>query len=115
MVGGLPTLTVWVLAGYLLYKLAVIGSIYGVIKYVTGELFQWLREKKALPVQTVEIRPVLDGMTIHTEQARLVAQIHRLRGKGVGIDSGYIHSQSVDCLREPTDAKEALEAAIKPK
>ena len=105
---GLPSLTVWVLVGYLVYKLAVVGSVYGVIRFVAGELFQWLRQHK---VEYVEIRPMLDGMSIHTEAPRLVAQIHRLRGKGVGINTDYIYRQSVDWLREAIDAKEALDAA----
>jgi len=32
MVANLPTLAVWVLVGYLAYKVVVVGSIYGVIR-----------------------------------------------------------------------------------
>ena len=33
-IAGLPTITLWVLVGYLVYKLAVVGSIYGVIREI---------------------------------------------------------------------------------
>ena len=32
MVNDLPALATWVLVGYLIYKITVIGSIYGVIR-----------------------------------------------------------------------------------
>lgn len=32
MVAGLPNVVLWVLIGYLVYKLVVVGSIYGVIR-----------------------------------------------------------------------------------
>lgn len=103
MIKDLPTATLWVLTGYLVYKLAVIGSIYGVIRFVAGRLFDWLQTKKAREVEYKEVRPMLDGVCIKDETDRLIAQIHRLRGKGLSISSHYIHSQSVDWLREAID------------
>lgn len=108
MVGHLPQLALWVLLGYLVYKLAVVGSIYGVIRYVTKEVFSWLSVKKAEPPREVEykeIRPMLDGMCIRASADSFLAQLHRLKGKGLGIESDYIHQQSVDWLREAIDAK----------
>lgn len=103
MVQHLPTMALWVLVGYLVYQLAVIGSVYGVIRYVAGELFSWLRQKK---IETKEIRPMLDGMCISGQLDPLIGQLHRLRGKGTNIQSNYIHMQSVEWLRQAIDAKE---------
>lgn len=102
MVSNLPAMALWVLVGYFVYKLAVVGSIYGVIRYVAGCLFDWLKFRK---VEYKEIRPMLDGMCIKTETDRLIAQLNRLRGRGINIQSDYIHTQSVDWLRDAIDKK----------
>ena len=102
MVGHLPQTALWVLLGYLVYKLAVVGSIYGVIRYVTSQVFSWLSLKK---VEYKEIRPMLDGMCIKGETESLSAQLNRLRGRGLNIQSEYIHRQSVNWLRQAIDAK----------
>jgi uncharacterized membrane protein YhiD involved in acid resistance len=111
-VANLPTLAVWVLCGYLVYKVAVVGSVYGVIRFGLGQLFGWLNTRK-LTVEHKEIRAMLDGLCIHDQPERLIAQLYRLRGKGVRIETSYIHRQDVDWLREAIDAKEALERDTK--
>jgi hypothetical protein len=111
MVSNLPAMALWVLTGFFAYKVVVVGSIYGVIRFVGGRLFDWLQEKKAREVEYKEIRPMLDGMCIRAEIDRLIAQIHRLRGRGVNISSEYIHTQSVDWLRDAIDKKIESEAA----
>ena len=102
MVENLPTMAVWVLVGYLLYKITVVGSIYGVIRFVSGQLFDWLREKK---VEYKDIRPMLDGICIKASTEMLMAQLHRLRGKGLSHETEYIHTLSVNWLREAIDHK----------
>ena len=105
LVAKLPTLTVWVLLGYLVYKLAVVGSTYGVIRLALIRLFDWLQQRKAREVEYKEIRPMLDGVCIRAHSDKLIAQLHRLRGKGLSIESSYIHEQSIDWLREAIDAQ----------
>lgn len=112
---GLPHLALWVIAGFWAYKVVVIGSIYGVIRYVAGRLFDYLQQKKAREVEYKEIRPMLDGICIRGETERLIAQLHRLRGVGVNIASDYIHSQSIDWLRDAIDKKLESERAAKAK
>lgn len=105
MVAHLPAMALWVLVGFFVYKVAIIGSVYGVIRFVAGRLFDWLQAKKTRKVEYKEIRPMLEGMCIKAETERLIAQLHRLRGKGLSIASEYIHSSSVDWLREAIDDK----------
>jgi uncharacterized membrane protein YhiD involved in acid resistance len=111
MVAHLPTMAVWVLCGYLVYKVAVVGSIYGVIHFGLAQLFGWLKTNKAREVEYKELRVMLDGVCIRAAIEPLMAQLHRLRGKAVSIDSSYIHDSSVEWLREAIDAKIALEKA----
>lgn len=37
----LPNTALWILAGYLAYKLAIVGSIYGTIKFTVEKLHSW--------------------------------------------------------------------------
>lgn len=108
MVAGLPSLALWVIAAFFAYKVVVIGSIYGVIRFVAGRMFDWLQARK-VEVKEVEVRPMLDGLTIRAAIDPLMAQLHRLRGRGVGIKSEFIHDDSVAWLREAIDAKIAAD------
>lgn len=110
MVASLPTMAVWVLVGFFAYKVVVVGSIYGVIRFVSARLFDWLQQQKAREVEYKDIRLMLDGICIHTEKDRLLSQLHRLKGKGVSVQSDYIHGQSVEWLRDAIDKKIASEA-----
>ena len=102
MVANLPAMAMWVLLGFFAYKVIVVGSIYGVIRYTVEKLHSYLVTRK---VEYKEIRPLLDGMCIRTQTDHLISQIRRIRGRGVNIDSEYIHEQSVEWLREAIDAK----------
>ena len=102
MVANLPAMAMWVLLGFFAYKVIVVGSIYGVIRYTVEKLHSYLVTRK---VEYKEIRPLLDGMCMGTQTDHLISQIRRIRGRGVNIDSEYIHEQSVEWLREAIDAK----------
>ena len=108
MVAHLPTMAVWVLCGYLAYKVAVVGSIYGLARFAIDRLYQWLTAPKH-ELKTVELRATIDGVCVANTADALIAQIHRLRGKGLSIGSSYIHPPSVDWLREAIDAKIELD------
>lgn len=115
MVKDLPHMALWVIAFFFAYKVAIIGSVYGVIRFLGGRLFDWLQAKKTAPVEYKEIRPLIDGMCITKDGTTesLIAQLHRVRGKGLAIESAYIHSRSVDWLREAIDEKIAKDEAGK--
>lgn len=116
MVANLPSMALWVIALFFAYKVCVVGSIYGVVRFVTAHVILWLREKKATPVKEVEIRPMLDGMCVGGELEPFIAQIKRVCGKNVGIKTTYIHGGSVEWLRQAIDdkiAKDVAEAAKK--
>ena len=48
MVNDLPALATWVLVGYLIYKITVIGSIYGVIRLLIVKMHDALMDRKAI-------------------------------------------------------------------
>lgn len=102
MVANLPSMALWVIALFFAYKVVVVGSIYGVIRFVAEKLFAWLTQRK---VVYKEIRPTLDGMCVGGTTEQLIAQLNRLKGKGLAVESNYLHSQTIDWLREAIDAK----------
>lgn len=96
-VAGLPVLTLWVLGGYLVYKLAILGSLYGTIRYLADKFVEW-RNAPPLPPAPKEMN--LHGITINEDVARaLVAQIMRLSG-----NTAYIHTSDVNKLKNVIDA-----------
>lgn len=89
MVANLPTLMVWVLVGYLAYKVAVVGSIYGVIRLLIVKGHDWLTRPKQARIGT---------RTLNAEVAEeLQVQINRLG------THGYISSRDVMILKEALD------------
>lgn len=111
LVKDLPNAALWVIAAIFLYKVTIVGSVYGVLRLAIAKLHDWAITRKTREVEYKEIRPMLDGMCIRDETDRLIAQLNRLRGKGVGIETHYIHRQSVDWLRDAIDEKAAREAS----
>ena len=91
MVNDLPALATWVLVGYLIYKITVIGSIYGAIRLLIVKMHDVLMDRKAA-VKPSEI-PCIDE-TVH---AALIMQISRLA------EGMYIHSSDVQKLAKAID------------
>lgn len=88
-VAGLPTLTLWVLAGYLIYKLAVISSIYATIRYLADKFVYWM---------TAPNKFSFDGITINEDVAsQLKTQLSRIS------TTTYIHSSDVIKLKNAID------------
>jgi len=116
-VAGLPTLTLWVLVGFLIYKLAVIGSVYGTIRYGIEKFVQWkTTPKHMLEDKTDMVKNI--AITHDGTFDALVEQLRRLIGKGFDnnrIGTRYIHGQSVDWLREAITEKELRDAETKAK
>lgn len=73
MVADLPTLAVWVLVGYLCYKIAVIGSIYGVIRLLIVKAHDVMVTRKTV-VKADELGCISDSV-----RNMLIIQIERLK------------------------------------
>ena len=117
MVASLPSLAVWVVIAFYIYKVSIIGSIYGVIRFATAKLHDWaVTQKTAAPIEReISLHDLTYGIVIRDEQTQraLIAQISRVCGKNLSIDSTYIHMCSVDWLREAINDKEQKDRKIK--
>lgn len=104
-IAGLPTVMVWVLLGYLVYKLAVIGSIYGLIRFIAQKGFE-AYAKRNQPEADVVL--MLDGISFdeHSTKSSLMRELRRLQfiGKPGEYNSSVIHENyGVKLLRETID------------
>ena len=109
-VAGLPTLTLWVLVGYLVYKLAIVGSWFAIASLCVDKLHNWLITPKT---ELVQRQDVLKYLVIENCFESLMIQLHRIRNKGVDNNSDYIHSSDVNWLRDAIDEKEANDSKNK--
>lgn len=93
IIAGLPSLTVWVLVGFLVYKLAVIGSVYGTIRFGIQQFVVWRASSNT--------RTFRMGSRLIDEAASeaLQGQIVRLAS-----NTGYIHHSDVIRLQRAIDA-----------
>ncbi len=97
MVRDLPTLTVWVLAGFLAYKLAIVGSIYGLIRFAIEKLYGWLTYQKVTRVEYM-----LQGKPINDETGAYInSQLARLQKT-----DSYWHASHANKLKEAIDLLE---------
>lgn len=92
MVANLPSLAVWVLVGYLVYKISVIGSIYGVIRLLI------VKTHDVMVTRQTVIRPGELGCIDDNVRNMLLIQIERLKE-----NSTYIHSSDVNRLAQAID------------
>lgn len=100
MVAGLPSMALWVVAFFFAYKVIFIGSVYGVIRFVTEKLYEW-----GVSERRKEIRPMLDGICIDGTVNGVMDQLKRVAGRGTGFGSQYIHNVSVEWLEAAIDDK----------
>jgi hypothetical protein len=112
----LPDLAIWILVVIYGYKVAVVGSIYATIRFVTMKVHDIIVAKKAelVPkVKEVDIRGVLEGEVITSDLRYLLAQIRRIHKVRVSISTSYIHGCDIDWLKEAIDEKLAKDAKEK--
>lgn len=125
MVANLPNMALWVIAFFFIYKVSIIGSIYGVIRLAIQRAYEWGVARKTLPAiqQEINLADKLRGIYITSDETLnlLTIQLQRVRGKNVSRNKilteqekreSYIHERSVDWLREAIDAKEMSERYV---
>lgn len=105
MVAELPTMALWVLLGFWAYKIIVVGSIYGVIKFCSQKIHDVF---VAYSVKSQNIRLLLDGEIISGTKEALMAQLQRIKS------TAYIHGSDIDWLRDAITEKKEREKDAKP-
>lgn len=101
MASKLPQMALWVLIGFWAYKVVVVGSIYGVIRFGIDRLHSWLTKPKH---ELVEAKVVMGRILINNDVFdRLLGQVERLPSRQKG--HGYVHNSDMDWLRDAISEK----------
>lgn len=88
LVKELPHMVMWVLAGLLFYKVSIIGSIYGLIRFGIEKLHSYLTHEKIITHQWS-----IDGVIINKEcHSLLVGFISSLGTKTI---AKYVYSSDI--------------------
>ena len=110
MIANLPSMALWVMAGFWAYKVIVIGSIYGVIKLAIDRAHSWATKERH---EYRQVRPLVDKISISGCVDDLIDQIKRLKNAAHDTGSPYIHKSDVDWLREAISEKKEREGKAK--
>ena len=113
LVREMPEYIIWILAGYLFYKLFILGSIYGVIRLAIVKLHDWLTMTKP---EHVDLQFYWKNIYIHDEyRLRLilnkVANHSKYEGRSDHTDF-HVHTSDLVWLQKVVD--EALRSETKP-
>lgn len=95
LVSNLPAMAVWVLVGFYAYKVIVIGSIYGLIRFTILKTHDWLVTPKQVDFKMNGL-PISEAVSLS-----LAAQISRIA------TGGYIHASDVAKLARAIDLMKA--------
>ena len=106
MVGNLPSMALWVIAAFWAYKVIVIGSLYGLIRFAIEKAHNWLTVRKTL---TVDVRLMLDDECISGTKDNLMRQLKRIKRT----TGHFVHGSDVAWLEAAIDEKIAKEQAAK--
>jgi hypothetical protein len=89
------------------YKIALVGSVYGVIKFGIQKVHDvMVKPRHELVERRVDVKAELNGITIGDEVDYLIAQITRIKGRHIGGGAGiYIHHSDIDWLRKAIDER----------
>ena len=112
MVSELPTMAIWVIIFYFIYKVIIVGSIYGVIKLGVRKLHDVLiKKKEGDTIVNEHYWDLADRISISDDTTKeiLAHCLRRMVGKGTGINTSYIHLAGAQWLQEAINEKEQRE------
>lgn len=106
IIKGAPQMALWVLVIIYVYKVTIVGSVYGVIRYVVNKWHSYATTPKTeLLNRTMLVKSICISEECFEE---CVKQIERLKGISNGSNRdgwGYIHSSDVVWLKQAIDEK----------
>ena len=102
MVSELPSMALWVIAFFFVYKVVIVGSIWGVIKLAIVKAHAWATTPKH-KLEIVDIVAKMNEITVDSPY-KLITQIERLKGIK-SFSNTYIRADDVKWLEEAIDEK----------
>lgn len=92
LIKDLPQYVVWILAGFFMYKLFIVGSVYGVARLAINKFFLW-----AMKPQEKIVKFEIDGICIRQDGVAdsIIQVINNLKGS-----DAYLHRFHVNFLQD---------------
>lgn len=103
MVANLPQMALWVLVGFWAYKVIVIGSIYGLVRFIVLYIYRMYTTGKVKD-GICRIESITMGDCVLSD---LIVQIKRTSNRS------FIYEEHVEWLKQAIDDKQAKDAAEK--
>lgn len=101
MVADLPQMALWVLVGFFIYKVVIVGSIYGVLRLLIERAHSWLTTPRE---RLVQHKNMIGDITCLVDPEDVIRQLQRVS------TTTMMHQSDLRWLREAIDAKKAKEA-----
>lgn len=98
-VAGLPNLAVWVVLGFLLYKMSILASLYGTIRFVAQKTHGFGVAKKTAAPIVREIHDKMGEIYIHSPASLQSLLSHIAVRDSPNKSPNHIHTSDVDWLR----------------
>ena len=110
MVAELPTMAIWVIIFYFVYKVIIVGSIYGVIKLGIRKMHEVLIKEKEADIRIFQWFTA-DKLCISSDNTKKLIErcLYKIVGKGTTIETEYIHQAGASWLMEAILEKEQRE------
>lgn len=103
MVANIPSMALWVIAAFWAYKVIVIGSVYGLIRFSVEKIHSYLmKTREPKPAQDIVHKIDLGGIVITGDKESMLAQLSRLKNisKHNIHRNGYIWDTDVEWLAQ---------------
>ena len=114
---ALPEMAIWVLLMILVYKITIIGSIFGLIRFcgikIHDAVIAVISLKKEKQDAAINVRGEIDKFLITDAWPLLKSQLERLVNSDGRLASSYIHRSDIKFLKDALDAQFDKERADK--
>lgn len=100
-----PQYVIWILAGFMAYKMFILGSIYGLIRLAIIKVHDWLVKPKHELV-ALEYKDQIRGLLISTSEKPAADTLRRIKSrKGRMSSTDYLHDDDLQWLEAAIDEK----------
>jgi hypothetical protein len=98
MVAGLPTMAIWVLVGFFVYKVVVVGSVFGVLRLGIIKAHDWLANR------AVNGRTRINEITCAVPIESIMDMLRMVK------TSTYVHESDINFIKRAIKEKQEREA-----
>lgn len=114
MVKDLPGMALWLVFFYFVFKTAIVGSIFGILRLAIIKVHGWsvTPHHELVKTETEDATVSVDDLTMTGTRAELLVQLKRCKSAGgrIAYKSDYIHTRDVIWLAEAISNQKVADA-----